>query len=214
MVAKDIARRQQRQGDRLFVVRRGLLPGHPDQLLLPHHLSAGEIIHAGHQRDIDLAALHASDKRCRERAVQLQLDARKGFPEDSEDRREHEGGIEVRGTEYDMTFDVRRRELRQHFVVKSDDRSRVAQDCLAFRRQKQPAALVDEDRFSSELLKPLQLKGNRGLGTTKPPRGLGDAAGFDDRHQRAQHAYVQIDQVHGVARCAGRAIPCNFRAWK
>lgn len=66
MVAKDIARWQQRQRNRLFVMRRGLLPGHPDQLLLPHHLSAGEIVHAGHQRDIDLAALHASDKRCRE----------------------------------------------------------------------------------------------------------------------------------------------------
>ena len=113
-----------------------------------------------------------------------------------------------------MTFDVRRSELRQHFVVKTDDRPRVTQDCLAFRRQKQPAALVDEDRFSSELLQPLQLKGDRGLGTAEPPRGLGDAAGFNDRHQRAQHAYVQIDQVHGVARCAGRVVPCNFRAWK
>jgi hypothetical protein len=64
--------------------------------------------------------------------------------------------------------------LRQHFVVKSDDRSRVTQDRLAFRRQKQPAAFVDEDRLSSELLQPLQLKGDRGLGTTKPPRGLGE----------------------------------------
>lgn len=112
-----------------------------------------------------------------------------------------------------MTFDVRRSELRQHFVVKTDDRSRVTQDCFAFRGQKQPAALVDEDRLSSELLQPLQLKGNRGLGTAEPPCGLGDAAGFDDRHQRAQHADVQIDQVHGNARCVGRAIPCNFCAW-
>ena len=54
-----------------------------------------------------------------------------------------------------MTFDVRRSKLRQHFVVKSDDRSCVTQDRLAFRRQKQPAALMDEDRFSGELLKPL-----------------------------------------------------------
>jgi hypothetical protein len=155
MVAKDIAGRQQRQRDRLFVMRRGLLPGHPDQLLLPHHLSAGEIVHAGHQRDIDLAALHASDKGCRERAVQLQLNARKGFAENPENRGEHEGGIEVGGAEHDVTFDVRRSELRQHLVVKSDDRSRVTQDRLAFRRQKQPAALMDEDGFSGELLKPL-----------------------------------------------------------
>ena len=152
MVAIDIARRQQRQGDRLFVMRRGLLPGHPDQLLLPHHLSAGEIVHAGHQRDIDLAALHAPDERCREGAVQLQLNARKGFAENPQDRGEHEGGIEVGGAEHDVAFDVRRSELRQHFVVKTDDRPRVAQDCLTFRCQKQPAALVDEDRFSSELL--------------------------------------------------------------
>jgi len=113
-----------------------------------------------------------------------------------------------------MAFDVRRSELRQHFVVKSHDRPRVTQNRLAFRRQKQPAALVDEDRLSSELLQPLQLKGDRGLGAAEPSRGLGDAAGFNDRHQRAQHAYVQIDQVHGVARCAGRVVPCNFRAWK
>ena len=113
-----------------------------------------------------------------------------------------------------MAFDVRRSELRQHLVVKADDRSRVTQDRLAFRGQKQPAALVDEDRLSSELLQPLQLKGNRGLGAAEPPCGLGDAAGFDDRHQRAQHADIQIDQVHGVARCAGKAVLCNFRAWK
>jgi hypothetical protein len=99
-----------------------------------------------------------------------------------------------------VAFDVRRSELRQHFVVKTDDRSRVTQDRLALRGQKQPAALVDENRFSGELFQPLQLKSNRRLGTTKPPRGLGDAAGFDDRHQRAQHADIQIDQVHGVAR--------------
>ena len=195
-------------------MRRGLLPGHPDQLLLPHHLSAGEIVHAGHQRDIDLATLYASDQRCREGTVQLQLNARKGFAENPQDRGKHEGGIEVGGAEHDVAFDVRRRELRQHFVVKTDDRSRITQDGLAFRGQKQPAALVDEDRFSSELLQPLQLKGNRRLGTTKPPCGLGDAAGFDNRHQRAQHADIQIDQVHGVARCAGKAVPCNFRAWK
>ena len=183
MVAKDIARRQQRQGDRFFVMRRRLLSGHPDQLLLPHHLSAGEIVHAGHQRDIDLAALYASDKRCRERAVQFQLNARKGFAENPQNRGKHEGGIEIRGAEYDVTFDVRRSKLRQHFVVKTDDRSRVTQHRLTFRRQKQPAALVDEDRFSSEFLQPLQLKGNCRLGTAEPPRGLGDAAGFDDRHQ-------------------------------
>lgn len=142
------------------------------------------------------------------------MNARKGFAENPQDRGEHEGGIEVWGAEHDVTFNVRGRELRQHFVVKSDDGSRVTQDCLAFRRQKQPATFVDEDRLSGELLQSLQLKGNRGLGTTKPPRGLGDAAGFDDRHQRAKHAYIQIDQIHGVARCAGRTVPCNFRAWK
>ena len=66
MVAKNIAGRQQRQRDRLFVMRVGLLAGHPDQLLLPHHLSAGEIVHVGDQRDIDFAALHAADQRRRE----------------------------------------------------------------------------------------------------------------------------------------------------
>ena len=63
MVTKNVAGRQQRKRDRLFIMRRGLLAGHPDQLLLPHHLSAGEVVHAGHQRDIDFAALHAADQR-------------------------------------------------------------------------------------------------------------------------------------------------------
>jgi len=83
------------------------------------------------------------------------LNAWKGLAENPENRGEHEGGIEVWGAEHDMAFDVRRSELRQHLVVKSDDRSRITQDCLTFRRQKQPAALVDEDRFSSEFLQPL-----------------------------------------------------------
>ena len=63
MVTKDVAGRQQRKRDRFFVVRRRLLAGHPDQLLLPHHLSPGEVVHAGHQRNIDLAALHTADQR-------------------------------------------------------------------------------------------------------------------------------------------------------
>jgi len=65
MVAKDVARRQQRKRDRLFIVRRRLFTGHPDQLLLSNHLSTGEVVHAGHKRDIDFAALHASDERRR-----------------------------------------------------------------------------------------------------------------------------------------------------
>jgi len=106
MVAKNVARRQQRQGDRLFIMRRGLLPGHPDQLLLPHHLSAGEIVHAGDQSNIDLAALHTSDQRGRKRAVQLQLNARKGFAENPEDRGEHEGRIKVGRAQHDVPLDV------------------------------------------------------------------------------------------------------------
>jgi len=38
-----------------------LLACHPNQLFLPHNLTAGEIIHARHQRYVDFAALHASD---------------------------------------------------------------------------------------------------------------------------------------------------------
>jgi hypothetical protein len=113
MVAEDIARRQKRERDRLFIVGGGLLAGHPDQLFLPHHLSAGEIVHPGHERNIDFAALDASDQRRRQRAVQLQLDARKGFAENFQDRRQHEGGIEVGRAEHDVAFDVGRGELRQ-----------------------------------------------------------------------------------------------------
>ncbi len=83
------------------------------------------------------------------------MNARKGFAENPENRGEHEGGVKVGGAEHDVAFDVRRSKLRQHLVVKSDDRSCVTQDRLAFRRQKQPAALMDEDGLSGEFLKPL-----------------------------------------------------------
>jgi hypothetical protein len=82
MVTKNVSGRQQRKRNRLFIMRGGLLAGHPDQLLLPHYLSAGEVVHAGHQRDIDFAALYATDQRGRKRAVQLDLDPRKGRAED------------------------------------------------------------------------------------------------------------------------------------
>ena len=210
MVAKDVARRQQRQRDRLFIMRGGLLADHPDQLFLPHHLSAGEIVHPGHQRDIDLAALHTADQRRRQRAVQLQLHPRKGFSKNLEDRRQHERGIEVRRAEHDVALDVGGGELRQHLVVKADNRARIAQHGLAFGGQKQPAPLMDEDRLSRELLQPLQLQGDRRLGAAEPPRRLGDAAGLDHRHQRAQHADIQIDQVHDVARCPDRTFHAIF----
>ncbi len=87
MVTKNVARRKQRKRDRLFIMRRGLLAGHPDQLLLTYHLSAGKIVHAGDQGDIDFAALHTPDQRGRKRAVQLELHTRKCFAKDLEDRR-------------------------------------------------------------------------------------------------------------------------------
>ena len=155
MVAKNVARRQQRQGDRLFVMRRGLLPGHPDQLLLPHHLSAGEIVHAGDQSNIDLAALHTSDQRGRKRAVQLQLNARKGFAENPEDRGEHEGRIKVGRAQHDVPLDVGRGELRQQFVMKIKDRPRIAQHHLTLGRQEQPPAFMNEDGLSGKFLKSL-----------------------------------------------------------
>jgi hypothetical protein len=112
MIAIDISRRQQRERDRFFIVGRGLLAGHPDQLLLPHHLSAGEIVHAGHERNIDFAALDASDERRRERAVQLDLDTRKGLAKDLEDRGQHEGSVKVGRAEHDVALDIGRGELR------------------------------------------------------------------------------------------------------
>ena len=199
MVAKNIARRQQRERDWFFIVCRGLLADHPDQLFLPHHLSAGEIIHAGHQRNIDFAALDASDQRRRERAVQLELNARKSLAENLQDRRQHEGGIEVGRAEHDVAFDIGRGELRQQFVMETEDRARVAQDGLAFRGEKQPSAFVDEDRLAGQFLEPLQLQGDRRLRAAEPPRGLGDASGLDDRHQRAQHPNIQVDEVHWIA---------------
>jgi hypothetical protein len=196
MVAIDIAWRQQRERNRLFIVRGGLLPDHPDQLLLPHHLSAGEIVHPGDQRNIDFAALDASDQRRRERAVQLDLNARKGFAEYFQDRRQHEGGIEVGRAQHDVTFDIGGSKLRQQFVMKTEDRARIAQDGLAFRGQEQPAAFVDEDGLSGEFLEPLQLQRDRRLGAAETPRGLRDASGLDDRHQRAQHPNIEVDEVH------------------
>jgi len=64
VVAIDIAGGQKCKRNWSFVVGRRLLACHPDQLLLPHNLAAGEIIHARHQRYIDFAALHASNQRC------------------------------------------------------------------------------------------------------------------------------------------------------
>jgi hypothetical protein len=183
----------------------GLFAGHPDQLFLPHHLSAGEIVHARHERNIDFAALDASDQRRRQRAVQLELDARKGLAEYLQDRRQHEGGIEVGRAEHDVAFDVGGGELRQQFVMKTEDRARIAQHGLAFRRQEQPAALVDEDGLSREFLEPLQLQGDRRLGAAEPPRGLCDASGLDNRHQRAQHPNIEVNEVHCVTHGSGPA---------
>jgi hypothetical protein len=213
VVAKDVARRQQRQRDRCFIMCGGLLTGHPDQLLLAHHLSAGEVVHPRHQSDVDVTALHASDQRRRQRAVQLQLYARKGLPKDFQDRGQHEGGIEVRCAEHDVAFDVGGGELRQQLVMKAEDRARIAQDGLALRGQKQPPSFVNEDGLSGQFLQPLQLQGDRGLGASQPPRGLGDAAGLDHRHQRAQHPNIEIDEVHGKNSRSGSGFSMQFSCW-
>lgn len=212
VVAKDVARRQQRQRHRRLIMRGGLLAGHPDQLLLPHHLAAGEVVHPRHQRDVDVAALHASDQRRRQRAVQLKLNPRKGLSEDLQDRGQHERGIEVRRAEHDVALDVGRGELRQQFVMKAEDRARVAQDGLALRGQEQPPSLVNEDGLSGQFLQPLQLQGDRRLGAAQPPRGFRDAAGLDHRHQRAQHPNIEIDEVHGKTHAPGLMLPCKIRA--
>jgi hypothetical protein len=65
MVAIDVAGRQKCQRNRRFIVSGRLFARHPDQLLLPHHLAAGEIVHPGHQGDIDFAAFDAPNQRRR-----------------------------------------------------------------------------------------------------------------------------------------------------
>jgi hypothetical protein len=106
MVAIDVARRQKRQRDRRFIVGVGMLARHPDQLLLPHHLAAGEIVHPGHQRNVDFAALDPSHQRRRQRAVQFDLDPWKRGPENPQDRGQHECRVQVWRAENDMSLDV------------------------------------------------------------------------------------------------------------
>ena len=84
VLAIDIAGRQEREPDRILELGALVLADNPDQLLLVNDQPAGEIVHAGDERDIDLAALNAIHRRGRECASQLDLNAREGFFEHRE----------------------------------------------------------------------------------------------------------------------------------
>jgi len=196
VIAIDVARRQQRERDWGFLVRRRLLPRHPYQLFLPHDLATGEIIHPCHQGDIDFAALHTSDQRRRQRAVQFDLHPRKGLSKNLEDRRQHECGVEIRRAEHDMSLDIRGGQLGQQLVMKSQYRLGIGKDGLAIGGEKQLAAFMGKDRLPGEFFEPLQLKGDRRLSPPEPSRGLRNASGLDDRSQRAEHPDIQVDEVH------------------
>ena len=180
-------------------MRGGLLAGHPDQLLAPHHLAARKIVHAGDERDVDIAALDQAHQRRRERAIELDLDARKGFSEHAEDLRQHEGRIEVGRAEHDLTLDLLRRQLRNQFVMQPQDGFGVGENRGAVLAQRQPAPGMLEQLLAGELLQPLQLQGDRRLGAAQPSRGLGDAAGLDHRDQRTEHADIETDKVHAAS---------------
>lgn len=213
MVAIDVARRQERQRDRRFVVRGRLLARHPYQLLLPHHLAAGEIVHAGHQGNVDFAALDAPDQRRRQRAIQFDLNPRKCGPEDPQNRRQHERRVEIRRAENDMSLDVRGGEMGQQLVVQPENGFGIIEHCLTLGGEKQPTALMDENGFASEFFEALQLKGDRRLAPAEEPRSLRYASGLDDRNQRAEHPNIQTDEVHFTALELKPGItPCKFHA--
>jgi hypothetical protein len=89
--------------------------------------------------------------------------------------------------------------------METQDRARVAQYGLALRGQEQPAAFMDKDRLAGEFLESLQLQGDRRLGAAEPPRGLCDASGLDNRHQRTQHPNIEVNEVHCVTHGPGPA---------
>jgi hypothetical protein len=183
IVAIDVARRQKRERDRRFIVAVRLLARHPYQLLLAHHLAAGEIVHPRHQGNVDFAAFDASDQRRRQRTIQFDLNPGKRRPENSQDRRQHECGIQIRRAKNDVSLDVRRRQLRQQFVVQPEDGFGIIQDGLTLGREVKPTTLMNENSLASEFLEALQLKGDGRLSSAQQSRGLRNASGLDDRNQ-------------------------------
>ena len=69
----NVAGRQHRQRHRIDPMRVGIGANHPDQLFLADHLAAGEALHFGHQRKIDLSATNQSNQRRRQFAAQFDL---------------------------------------------------------------------------------------------------------------------------------------------
>src|SRR5260221_42339 len=63
-----------------------------------------------------------------------------------------------------------------------------------------PAVLLEQD-FAGQVLQPFHLQGDCRLRTPEPARGFRDAAGLDDRNERAQYAHVDAEEAHGRDRC-------------
>ncbi|KRR21234.1 hypothetical protein CQ13_30990 [Bradyrhizobium retamae] len=86
--------------------------------------------------------------------------------------------------------------MRQQLVVEAQNRSGKFENRFTFGGEKKTPALVDENGFSGQFLKALELQCDRRLRSAQSPRGLRDASSLDYRNQRAKHPYVQADQVH------------------
>ena len=198
VVAIDVAGRQKRERHGLRAMHVVSLAHHPDELFLPHDLSAGEPRQARDERDVDLAPLHQRNERRRQAAAQFHLDPREGLAEEREHLGQQEGGVEIRRAEDHVALDVGGREPRVEFVVQPQDGARVRQHHPALVGEHGAAAVGDEQHLAREFLEPPHLQRDRGLRATEAARRLGDAAGLDDRQEGAQDAHVDAEEGHGA----------------
>ncbi len=164
-------------------MRIGISADHPDQLLLADDFAAGETFHLGDQRKIDLSPADQSNQRCRQFAAQLDLHFWKRLAKAAQNRGQNEGCVKIWRAQDHGPLDVRRGQPLQHLVVKPEDGFCVGQDEVTVVGEKLAAPLVAQERRVDQFFQSLQLQRDRGLGPPKLPRGNGDAAGLNHRHE-------------------------------
>ena len=83
-----------------------------------------------------------------------------------------------------------------HLAVQFQQPQGIAQDDLTFHGQFQRWHRLDEQPLPEQVLQPLDLQGNGGLGEMQPLGGLGEPAAFHHRDKAAHEIEVDIGHAH------------------
>jgi hypothetical protein len=148
------------------------------------------------QGEVDVALAQEFEQLRRRGAFERHAHPRPGLVEAPQNGRQIGADDVVRHAQAHLALVGGSAHGAEHLVVERDQPVGMGQKPLAVRLQRQAPVMALEQLGAEQLLQPLELLADRGLGQVEERRGSRHAAGLDHGHEGAQERSVDV-AVHG-----------------